>query len=322
MVEGAIGLQPPVKLKWHYYRLQTSCKYAEEYVKHQVQIYWKKDQSITAKLLRLLYSDCFVTGCDASILLDGPKSEKTAPQNARLDGFELIDKIKKVVEARCPGVVSCSDILNLATRDAAHLAGWPSYPVFTGRRDGMSSTASSVDLPSASISGEAALAYFKSRGLDVLDMATLLGAHSIGKTNCSNVADRLYNFNKTGKPDPTMSKQFADQMRKSCPQHPTTTSNNNSNSVYLNPDSSAPKYILSNSYYKRALAYKSVLGVDQQLLYNSDTKQIAQEYADDKKNGTENWRRSLALSMSRMGNINVLTGTFGEIRRNCRYTNK
>ncbi|CAN0923031.1 Probable peroxidase 26 [Linum grandiflorum] len=186
----------------------------------------------------------------------------------------------------------------------------------------MSSTASSVDLPSASISGEAALAYFKSRGLDVLDMATLLGAHSIGKTNCSNVADRLYNFNKTGKPDPTMSKQFADQMRKSCPQHPTTTSNNNSNSVYLNPDSSAPKYILSNSYYKRALAYKSVLGVDQQLLYNSDTKQIAQEYADDKKNGTENWRRSLALSMSRMGNINVLTGTFGEIRRNCRYTNK
>ncbi|CAN1194467.1 hypothetical protein LINPERPRIM_LOCUS8326 [Linum perenne] len=45
--EGAIGLQPPVKLTWHYYRLHTSCKYAEEYVKHQ--------------LLRLLYSDCFVT---------------------------------------------------------------------------------------------------------------------------------------------------------------------------------------------------------------------------------------------------------------------
>ncbi|CAN1833599.1 Probable peroxidase 26 [Linum perenne] len=271
-------------------------------------------------------------GCDASILLDGPKSEKTAPQNARLDGFELIDRIKRVVEALCPGVVSCSDILNLATRDAAHLkrigvflfyfgqAGWPSYPVFTGRRDGMSSAASSVDLPSPSITAKAALAYFNSRGLDVLDMATLLGAHSIGKTNCTNIVDRLYNFNKTGKPDPTMNKQFANQLRKSCPR-PTSTTNITSGSVYLNPDSASPSYRLSNSFYKRVLAYKSVLGVDQQLLYNNDTKQITQEYGDKKK-GFENWRRSLALSMSRMGNINVLTGTVGEIRKNCRYINK
>lgn len=54
-------------------------------------------------------------------------------------------------------------------------AGAPSYPVLTGRNDGITSTAASVDLPSPSISWEAALAYFKSKGLDVLDMATLLG---------------------------------------------------------------------------------------------------------------------------------------------------
>lgn len=54
-------------------------------------------------------------------------------------------------------------------------AGAPSYPVLLGRRDGLSSDAAKVDLPSPSISWESALAYFKSKGLDVLDLATLLG---------------------------------------------------------------------------------------------------------------------------------------------------
>lgn len=60
-------------------------------------------------------------GCDASVLLDGPNSEKTAVQNWGLGGFVIIDKIKTVLEQRCPGAVSCADILNLATRDALHL---------------------------------------------------------------------------------------------------------------------------------------------------------------------------------------------------------
>lgn len=60
-------------------------------------------------------------GCDASVLLDGPNSEKTAPQNLGLGGFVFIDRIKRVLEQRCPGAVSCADLLNLATRDAVHL---------------------------------------------------------------------------------------------------------------------------------------------------------------------------------------------------------
>lgn len=54
-------------------------------------------------------------------------------------------------------------------------AGAPSYPVLTGRRDGFQSNGASVDLPSPSISWESALAYFQSKGLDVLDLVTLLG---------------------------------------------------------------------------------------------------------------------------------------------------
>ena len=62
----------------------------------------------------------FMQGCDASILLDGPHTEKTSGKNSGLDGFVLIDKIKKVLEIRCPRAVSCADILHLATRDALY----------------------------------------------------------------------------------------------------------------------------------------------------------------------------------------------------------
>ncbi|XVE81010.1 hypothetical protein DITRI_Ditri15bG0028200 [Diplodiscus trichospermus] len=315
-VDSASSLQPPVKLVWHYYKLNNACREAEEYVRHQVKLFYDKDKTIAPKLLRLLYADCFVNGCDASILLDGPNSEKTAPQNRGLGGFVIIDKIKTVLEARCPGVVSCADILNLATRDAAHLAGAPSYPVFTGRKDGFTSTAVSVDIPSPSISVDAALAYFKSKGLDVLDMVTLLGGgHSMGRTHCSFIEDRLYNFNNTGKPDPSIKASFLSEMRKLCP--PRLKKGQRDPLVFLNP-SSGSTYRFTNSSYSRVLNNEAVLGVDQQLLFNDDTKQITKEFAA----GFEDLRRSFALSMSRMGNIKVLTGKQGEIRKHCRFTNK
>lgn len=50
--------------------------------------------------------------------------------------------------------------------------------MFTGRRDGGRLNADAVDLPSPSISVDESLAYFKSKGLDVLDMTALLGISS------------------------------------------------------------------------------------------------------------------------------------------------
>lgn len=57
-------------------------------------------------------------GCDASVLLDGPDTEKTALVNEKLAGYEVIDAAKAAVEAICPGVVSCADILAYAARDS------------------------------------------------------------------------------------------------------------------------------------------------------------------------------------------------------------
>lgn len=66
----------------------------------------------------------YFKGCDASVLLNTKgknKAEKDGPPNISLHAFYVIDNAKEEVEAQCPGVVSCADILALAARDAVAL---------------------------------------------------------------------------------------------------------------------------------------------------------------------------------------------------------
>ncbi|KAG2595377.1 hypothetical protein PVAP13_5KG069700 [Panicum virgatum] len=125
------------------------CPDAEDIVRSTVEQYYVKDATIAPALLRLHFHDCFVQGCDASVLISGASSERSAPQNFGLRGFEVIDDAKSQLEAVCPGVVSCADILALAARDTVDLTGGPSWSVPLGRRDGRISLASGANaLPS------------------------------------------------------------------------------------------------------------------------------------------------------------------------------
>ncbi|CAA0838678.1 Probable peroxidase 61 [Striga hermonthica] len=109
-----------------------------------------------------------------------------------------------------------------------------------------------------------------------------------------------------------MSRATLDNLRQQCRQ----TLRNKDPTVFLTSQSGA-QYRFTNKYYSNVLSFDSVLGVDQGLLYNYNTFQLAFEYAGS----MEKFKRAFALSVTRMSSLKVLRGKQGEIRLNCRYTN-
>ena len=67
---------------------------------------------------------CCKQGCDGSVLLDGSASgpvdsEKTAPPNLSLRGFDVIEDLRRRVHKECgAGSVSCADITAIVARDS------------------------------------------------------------------------------------------------------------------------------------------------------------------------------------------------------------
>ncbi|XP_062227385.1 peroxidase 2-like [Phragmites australis] len=101
------------------------CKGVENIVKWHVIKALKANRRTGVALVRLLLHDCFIRGCDGSVLLDisyeNPHPEKEAPVNIGLAAFDLQEEIKASVEKRCPKVISHSNLLIYAVCDAASI---------------------------------------------------------------------------------------------------------------------------------------------------------------------------------------------------------
>ncbi|XP_072952260.1 peroxidase 57-like [Typha angustifolia] len=306
-------------LQIHFY--SKSCPRAEIIVKQVVQKHFQQDPSVPSGLLRLQFHDCFVRGCDGSILLDSDGhnvAEKNAPPNLTLRTFDVIDDIKAELEKECRGVVSCADILALATRDGVKLSGGAAYALPTGRRDGVVSNVADVHLPSPMISVAEAVAAFLSINLDIVDLTTLLGAHSIGLCHCGFFMDRLYNHKGTGLPDPSIDPTLLTTLLKKCPPHAVTLQNiTQDSSVFMNQATTTPFLLDGSSFYHGVLNGMAVLQLDQELAFTDLTNKLAARFV----NSPKLFRKQFSKSMVKLGNVGVLTGEEGEVRLNCRRVN-
>ena len=225
----------------------------------------------------------------------------------------MIFEAKTELEAQCPQTVSCADIVAFAARDSAYKVGGISYMVPSGRRDGRISRKDepNQNLPLPNFNAQELEERFAQKGLSLDEMVTLSGAHSIGRSHCSPFSKRLYNFSEKYLQDPSMDPIFARDLKTKCPQNA-----NNGNDPTVPFDVITP-YRLDNKYYKNLKNHRGLLSSDQSLLSSPSTVGIVRNNARH----DQALAYKFAAAMVKMGYIEVLTGSQGEIRKNCRFVN-
>ncbi|KAK2386617.1 peroxidase P7 [Trifolium repens] len=287
------------------------CPKVFDTVKSVVRSAVAKEPRIGASLLRLFFHDCFVDGCDGSILLDDTSSfrgEKTAaPNNNSVRGYEVIDAIKSKVEAICPGVVSCADIVAITARDSVVILGGPFWNVKVGRRDSRTANFNAANtgvIPPPTSNLNNLISTFKAQGLSAKDMVALSGAHTIGKSRCTSFRNHIYN-------DSNIDTTFAKIRQKNCPKKSGSGDNN-----LANLDFRTPTYF-DNNYYKNLIIKRGLLHSDQVLFNGGSTDSLVKTYSQNDKA----FDSDFVAAIIKMGNNKPLTGKQGEIRKNCRRLN-
>ncbi|KAG6417397.1 hypothetical protein SASPL_119554 [Salvia splendens] len=287
-----------------------SCPNVEAIVGGVVREAAASDQNTAAVLLRLHFHDCFVEGCDGSILIDNgaERDEKNAFGHQGVRGFDIVERAKAELEALCPRTVSCADIVALAAREALLLAKGSSYEVEMGRRDGVVSNVDSADnMPDVSDSVDTLKTKFLQKGLTHKDLVLLTAAHSIGTTACFFMNDRLYNFPADSGSDPSINPDFLPVLMSTCPK-------NGDINVRL-PIDRRSEQLFDSQILQNIRKGFAVLQSDAALYQDESTKAVVDSYFED--SFRPSFEADFADSMVRMGRIGVLTGLQGTIRRSC-----
>jgi len=131
-----------------------------------------------------------------------------------------------------------------------------------------------------------------------------LGAHTIGQARCTSFRARIYN-------ETNIDSSFAQTRRSKCPR---TTGSGDNNLAPLDIQTSTR---FDNNYYKNLLQKRGLLHSDQQLFNGGSTDSVVRSYS----NSQSNFNSDFVAAIIKMGDIKPLTGSKGEIRKNCRKRN-
>ncbi|KAL6864761.1 hypothetical protein ACP4OV_015912 [Aristida adscensionis] len=294
------------------------------------------DARVGPALIRLLFHDCWVHGCDGSVLLDetpgdGTETEKKAAKSVGLGGFDLIDRIKARLAGTGGGDASCADILAFAARDAAGIlsGGRIRYAVRRGRRDGVVSSAAAADatLPGHASSFAELESNFAARGFDKAALVALAGAHAVGVCHRPSFADRL-------RPSAAAAHQIngtyqlalrRELLRTTATAAATARSNvRDMDRAFRAASSYSPMGVdtaargaLDNSYYTASLQNMVLLKSDWELTQDDGALRRLVQYRDD----AARWSRDFGEAMARLSELRPPVGARLEIRKNCRVTN-
>ncbi|PKA54935.1 Peroxidase 39 [Apostasia shenzhenica] len=309
---GSPSMAQPQNLKAHFYR--KTCPKAEQIVREIIWMRVAGNPELPAKLIRMFFHDCFVRGCDGSVLIDSTANniaEKAALPNLSVAGFEIIDEVKAALEKACPGIVSCADIVALSARDSISFQfRKPLWEVKTGRRDGRISLQSEAlrEIPSPFSNFTTLTQAFAAKSLDAHDLVVLSGAHTIGVGLCNFFSNRLYNFTGRGDSDPSLDSNYAAFLKTKC-----RSLSDNTTTVPLDP---ITNNIFDANYYVNLKKNRGLFQSDAALLTNSRARSLVGELTENM-----NFLDAFKCSVKKMGAIQVLTGTNGEIRKKCSVIN-
>ncbi|CAL9001725.1 unnamed protein product [Prunus brigantina] len=306
IIVSAAGAQ----LRPHYY--SESCPKAEAVVRHVMKKALIREPRSLASVMRFQFHDCFVNGCDASLLLDDTPTmlgEKLALANINsLRSYEVVDEVKEALEKVCPGIVSCADIIIMASKDAVALTGGPDWEVKLGRLDSLSASQEASDnvMPSPRANASFLIDLFGKFNLSIKDLVALSGSHSIGQARCFSIMFRLYNQSGTGRPDPVFDPKFRGKLNKLCPLNVDQN---------VTGDLDATPVVFDNQYFKDLVAERGFLNSDQTLFTFPETRAFVQLFSRDQ----HEFFKAFVEGMIKMGDLQVEQQ--GEVRRNCRVVN-
>ncbi|KAL3695047.1 hypothetical protein R1sor_008698 [Riccia sorocarpa] len=301
------------QLSTSYY--DSTCSQAAQIVEKQVNNILSGNPNLAGGFLRLIFHDCWVSGCDGSVTIKSTSdnsAEVDANVNFQLRAIDEIDQIKSAVETECPDTVSCADIIALAAQYATVFANGPSWTVALGRRDSRVSRANDADtqLPFPVLPFSGLVDNFANKGFSAREMIVLSGSHTIGHTHCNGIGPNLYNYtgqDSLNDTNPHLDTSFADSLKDTCPK------GNRLNIVDM--DSSPNTF--DSGYFDGVLANKGHMITDDELIRGPSGDSIVQSLTQP----GSSWNSEFASAMVKMIELSPLLSPDGEIRKTCQAIN-